>query len=62
MKVAKKDSKNKGITYIPTKIREITTTDITYYPIDIDLLREYLQSRLKQDKKPKKKSRFSSKK
>ncbi|MDH6535623.1 hypothetical protein D0T51_12050 [Parabacteroides sp. 52] len=60
MKVTKKDRKNKGITYIPTEIREIT--DITYRPIDIDLLREYLQSRLKQDKKPKKKSRFSSKK
>lgn len=58
MKVTKKDSKNESPAYIATEIREITTTDITYHPVALDLLREYLSSRSKQDKETKKKPKL----
>ena len=41
MRTLKPKSKNVAIYYVPTDIREVTTTDVTYQAMDMELIKRY---------------------
>lgn len=41
MRTLKPKSKNVAIHYVPTEIREVTTTDVTYQAMDMNLIKRY---------------------